>query len=216
MAIQNESIIYSLKIDAPGADGMYIRVSSYDINMIYQFINTHLTPEAIDYIKAYDGLYIPSEVTDDLEDNMLRIYYFKDNSNKNTYAIPSSKAIIEEVATIISSALSNVETFGSIIMDKNIPILKVLSELINDLNLGFVLEEQLCDMSEEDRDQAYQYKISQSSQSSEQYDFDDGVIFNEMASIIDGITDDKIMPFTIKGYVSGFTQLLYDPRKVSD
>lgn len=213
MAVSNEEVVYSLKVDAPGADNKYIRVTSYDINMIYQFINTHLTPEAVDYIEVYDGLYIPSEITDGLDDNLLRVYYFRDNSNKNTYAIPSSKAIIEEVATIVSSTLSNVETFGNIIMNDSLPIINVLSELINSLNLGFVLEQQICDASESDRDEEYQYKINKCKQS-EQYDFDDGVIFNEMEAILSSLSEDKIMPFTIKGYVSGFTQLLYDPRKI--
>ena len=117
MEISNEDVIYSLKIDAPGADDKYIRVSSTDINMIHKFIDTHLTPEAVDYIEVYDGLYIPSEITDYLDDNKLRMYYFRDNSNTNTYAIPSSKSIVEEVATIVSSTLSEHETFGNVIMN---------------------------------------------------------------------------------------------------
>lgn len=212
MEISNEDVIYSLKVDAPGADDKFIRVSSFDIDMIYKFIDTHLTPEAIDYIEVYDGLYIPSEITDYLDDDKLRMYYFRDNSDKNTYAIPSSKAIVEEVATIVSSTLSEHETFGTVIMNKSIPIVKVLSELINDLTFGFVLEEQTCDMSEDDRDEQYQYRVNKCSQDTDTYDFDDGVIFNEMEAVLSDITDDKIMPFTIKGYVSGFTQLLYDPR----
>jgi len=212
MEISNEDVIYSLKVDAPGADDKFIRVSSFDIDMIYKFINTHLTPEAVDYIEVYDGLYIPSEITDYLDDDKLRMYYFRDNSDKNTYAIPSSRAIVEEVATIVSSTLSEHETFGNVIMNKSIPIIKVLSELINDLTFGFVLEEQTCDMSEDDRDEQYQYRVNKCIQENDTYDFDDGVIFNEMEAVLNDITDDKIMPFTIKGYVSGFTQLLYDPR----
>ena len=212
MEISNEDVIYSLKIDAPGADDRYIRVSSTDINMIHKFIDTHLTPDAVEYIEVYDGLYIPSEITDYLDDNRLRMYYFRDNSNTHTYAIPSSRSIVEEVATIVSSTLSEHETFGNVIMNKSIPIIKVLSELINDLSFGFVLEEQTCDMSEDDRDEQYQYRVNKCSQENDTYDFDDGVIFNEMEAVLNDITDDKIMPFTIKGYVSGFTQLLYDPR----
>ena len=212
MEVSNEDIIYSLKIDAPGADDRYIRVSSTDINMIHKFIDTHLTPDAVEYIEVYDGLYIPSEITDYLDDNKLRMYYFRDNSNTHTYAIPSSRSIVEEVATIVSSTLSEHETFGNVIMNKSIPIIKVLSELINDLSFGFVLEEQTCDMSEDDRDEQYQYRVNKCSQENDTYDFDDGVIFNEMEAVLNDITDDKIMPFTIKGYVSGFTQLLYDPR----
>lgn len=212
MEVSNEDVIYSLKIDAPGADDKHIRVSSTDISMIHKFINTHLTPEAVDYIEVYDGLYIPSEITDYLDDNKLRMYYFRDNSNTHTYAIPSSRSIVEEVATIVSSTLSEHETFGNVIMNKSIPIIKVLSELINDLSFGFILEEQTCDMSEDDRDEQYQYRVNKCSQENDTYDFDDGVIFNEMEAVLSDITDDKIMPFTIKGYVSGFTQLLYDPR----
>ena len=117
------------------------------------------------------------------------------------------------------------ETFGNVIMNKSIPIIKVLSELINDLNFGFILEEQTCDMGEDDRDEQYQYRVNKCSQENDTYDFDDGVIFNEMEAVLSDITDDKIMPFTIKGYiikikgldskdesgkkVKGTTQLIY-------
>lgn len=231
MEIQEPELIHVLTFNTPGHENSTITVTSPHIAMIQKFVNTHLTHDAMDYVKTYDIEHVPDKISDRMDETDLKYWILSDNETNNNYSIPSSQQLIEIIATIICSVLSDISLFGDIISLTEFPIFRALNDLIDDLEFGTVLDNQLRNGADDNTDKLY-YQIHKHfnfgdapydpSDEADGDDIwrddppapDDAEIYDHMQSELKKITDKEPLPFTIKGYVSAFTSLLFKPSEV--
>ena len=150
---------------------------------------------------------------------MLEPFLLKSNYSPKQYTIMSNEHMIYECANEIASIMSNSLIFGSTIIRDDIPIMKVISKLIYDLDHVYVLDHTLCDPETHkpysdaydqytkcgypnvDYDQAWMKLYG------EPASYDDSALIE---SIVNSVGRGFPLPFTLEMYVSYFAGLLTD------
>lgn len=217
MEIPEVEFIHALTFSAPGYENKEITVTSPYLPILHKFISTHLNSDAIDFIKSYHIDNLPAEITDNMDETDLIYYKLKSNKTRKSYLIPSSNEIIEECGTLICNEISSCTEFGCVITMTDLPIMYAITKLISTFELGYIKDTQIVnDDLIKSKEEAME--LGGSVRSYEGYficddALDDSHIYDTMQSRLKKSKSDEI-PFTMEGYVSAFTQLLYDPREI--
>ena len=149
---------------------------------------------------------------------MLRPYIIKSNSSDKEYKIMTTEHMVYECGEQIASMMSNLLIFGDAVIRDDLPIMKIISDLVYNLDHVYVLDHTLYDKSSK---QLYssaweQYtKVGYPEVSVENRltlqdtpaSYDDSAIYESFSNSI-GI--DFPLPFTLEMYVSYFASLLTD------
>lgn len=215
MELQPENVIHVLTFRTPGLGfNSVMYVCSPHIAIIEKFILLHLTEDAKNNVETYAPQDLPDEIMKNIHDYMLKYHKFKENGSDETFIVPTNRKILEECASNVCSDLSVACEFGDIITQTDIPIMDVLSELIGSLDYAVVLDVQKVNNDTDDsldHTDVFKQKIY-NIYGKTPGEFDDFYIYDTlMTDSLDGEYD--ITPFTVSGYVTGFTQLLFDPRE---
>jgi hypothetical protein len=210
-------LIYTFTFNTPGYNTKHLTVTTPHYAMICKFINMHFDQDAMDCIIAKPFDELPDEIVENLDHTDLQYYVIGDNSSKTKYTIPASLELLEIIGTVICAELSTVEVFGdAITRTEQLPIMKALCELIEELELGNVLDAELKNIDEANAYVIYnkinRFEFPDDDGKFEDDDsYDDSVIYSQMRSGIMSIKNKEPLPFTIRGYVSAFSSLLVNP-----
>lgn len=216
MEIINESdTLYRFRFKSPGmSDKLAHFVITDDLNKMRMFLIQHnfdLSKAIIENAprKEHDGDGI----------FMLEEYILKSNYSDKIYKIMSNEKIIYDCAQAVGSIMSNSLVFGADVIRDDLPIMKAISELVNQLDHVYVLDHTLCDANGNPYSSAYDqytktgfpnpdtYCTDKLTMTKEPSEYDDNEIYN---SISNNVGKGFPLPFTIEMYVSYFAELLTD------
>lgn len=149
------------------------------------------------------------------EEFMLEPFILKSNYSDKMYTIMSTEHMIYECANEVASIMSQSSIFGPSIIREDVPIMKVISELIQELDYTYVLDHTVCDSETGvPYSSAYeQYtKVGYPSPdawllSNEPATYDDSALYE---AIIAAVGRGYPLPFTLEMYVSYFAGILTD------
>ena len=151
------------------------------------------------------------------DEYMLEPFILKSNYSPKEYKIMSTEHMIYECGNRVAAKMSSSLIFGQTIVRDDVPLMKLISELIYKLDHVYVLDHTLCDpKTKKPYSDAYEqytkcgyykympdaYKLE-----NEPPTYDDAAIYE---SIEYSITRDHPLPFTLEMYVSYFAELLTD------
>lgn len=217
MEIPEIEFMHALTFSAPGYENKEITVTSPYLPVLHKFISTHLNSDAMDFIKSYHIDNIPPEITDNMDETDLIYYTLKSNKTRKSYLIPSSNEIIEECGKLICNEISSCAEFGCVITMTDLPIMDVITKLIATFELGYIKDTQIVD-DDLIKSKEEAIELHGAVRTYEGYficddALDDSYIYEAMQARLRKSKPDEL-PFTMEGYVSAFTQLLYDPREI--
>lgn len=207
--------LFRFRFKAPGmSDNMSYFVLTDDIEKMRLFMKQHNfdpTLSCIDCVMLKDH--------EEDSEYMLEPFLLKSNCSSKIYTVMSNEHMIYECANEAASIMSSSSILGSTIIKGDIPIMKVISELVNELDHTYVLDHTLCDSDTgKPYSSAYEqytkvgYPVVEYSKAwltlyQEPAAYDDSALYE---SITGCVNKDYPMPFTLEMYVSYFAGLLTD------
>lgn len=203
--------LFRFRFKSPGAsDDMTYFVLTDDIEKMRLFLKQH----NFDPMASFVDCVMLKDHEDDSE-FMLEPFILKSNYSTKTYTIMSNEHMIYECANEVASILSQSLIFGSAIIREDVPIMKVISELINDLDYTYVLDHTVCDPStgKPFSSACEQYTkvgfpiANHSNAWCEPASYDDSALYEAITS---AVGKEYPLPFTLEMYVSYFVGLLTD------
>lgn len=148
---------------------------------------------------------------------MLEPFILKSNYSPKEYTIMSNEHMIYDCANEVASIMSGSLIFGPSIIRDDLPIMKVISELVNELDYTYVLDHTLCDVSGNPYSSAYEQftKVGYPSVEfanklsliDDPASYDDSAIYEAITA---AVGKGYPLPFTLEMYVSYFAGLLTD------
>lgn len=178
---------------------MHNPVYSFNFDDIVLFINQHKfdEKECQDYIKIKP---YSDEIAFKDEDKMLKLFKFKSNNSNEIFSVMTTEYILEKCVINTGEVLMNAEWFGSLITNENIPIFKIINDMIENDGLPYSL---IMDYQQIPDDQTEVYDTD--------YNYD--MIKEELCkSLVKtfGLSDPSsvVQEITIEGYISGFASLI--------
>ena len=194
-------------------DKMAHYVLTDDMNKMYAFLRQHnfdLSRTDIDIITLREN-----EVCDE---HMLEQYMLKSNYSDQIYRIYTTEVFVCDCSQYVSSILSSSLVFNSEeIIRADVPLMTLISEMINDLDHTYILDHTVCDYDGKPYSSNYERYTKVGFPNSEAFDkaylhddetcYDDSGIYESMAAHISKYAP---LPFTLEGYISFFTSMLTD------
>ena len=203
-------LLYRFRFQSPGmSDNLFHFVLTDDIEKMKMFLTQHNfqdTNPVVDYVKKDEH--------DDETEFMLRPFMLKSNSSDKIFHIMSTEHMMHECGNEIASRMSSALVFGPTIIREDVPIMKVISELINALDQTYVLDYTLCDPATgKPFSSAYEQYVKTGYRTTP-YDYltlteasyDDSALYETLTRI----SYDNPQPFTLEMYISYFAGLLTD------
>lgn len=212
MEVEN-TFWYRFRFKCKGmSDNMAHYVLSHNLEDIRLFLTQHAFNNKDTFIDI-----IPVDEKDDEREYELKPFMMKSNYSDKVFNVMSTTHFVEQCAESCADIISLNLIFNCPhIIDTTIPIMKVISKLIDDLDHTYVLDHTICD-PETGRpysSEAEKYtKCGYVSASKYMYTADDDEVSYDDTAIYDSLTNinrDYPMPFTIEMYVSYFANLLTD------
>lgn len=207
--------LFRFRFKSPGmSDNMSYFVLTDDIEKMKMFLKQHNFEQSSPFV---DCVMLKDHEGD--TEFMLEPFILKSNYSTKTYTIMSTEHMIYECANEVSSIMSQSLIFGPTIIREDVPIMKVISELINDLDYTYVMDHTVCDSSTgKPFSSAYEqytkvgfpvvnHENAWLELSHEAASYDDSGIYE---SITSAVGRGYPLPFTLEMYVSYFAGLLTD------
>lgn len=118
-----------------------ISVYSFDLAEIILFINQHsfVYEDCKNFIQEIE---FTEQIEKRFEENKLRLYVFKSNSSNDEISIMTTEFIMEKCITNIGEKLTNACWFGSLILNKQHPLLPILNDMIEELPFVSIMDYQ--------------------------------------------------------------------------
>lgn len=206
--------LFRFRFKSPGmSDNMSYFVLTDDVEKMKLFLKQHNFDPFNSYVE-------PVMLKDHEGDSefMLEPFILKSNYSPKWYTIMSNEHMIYECANQAASIMSNSLILGPNIIREDIPIMKVISELINELDHVYVLDHTVCDAATgKPFSSAYeQYTkvgypcveyANTLSLTDEPAAYDDSALYE---SITHSVGRGYPLPFTLEMYISYFAELLTD------
>lgn len=202
---------YRFRFKSPGmSDNMAHYVLTKNPNDMKLFLTQH----KFDDINTFIDVVMP---TDDDAEFHLEPFKMKSNYSDKIFTIMTTEHFVLDCANACADMMSTGLIFNCPhIIDDNIPIMKVISELINKLDHVYILDHTICD-PETGEPYSSEYdkytKCGFASASKYAYTADDDEVCYDDTSIYESLTNinkDFVLPFTVEMYVSYFANLLTD------
>lgn len=207
--------LFRFRFKSPGmSDNMAYVVLTDDIEKMRLFLKQH----NFDPLTSFVDCVMLKDHEDDTE-YMLEPYMLKSNYSTKTYTIMSTEHMIYECANEVASLMSQSLIFGPTIIREDISIMKVISELIQELDYTYVLDHTVCDSSTgQPYSSAFEqytkvgypsaaYSTAWLNLSNEPAAYDDSALYE---SITAAVGRNQPLPFTLEMYVKYFAGLLTD------
>lgn len=207
--------LFRFRFKSPGAsDNMAYFVLTDDIEKMKLFLKQHNFDPVTSFV---DCVMLKDHESD--SEFMLEPFILKSNYSTKTYTIMSNEHMIYECANEVASIMSQSSIFGPTIIREDIPIMKVISELIQELDYTYVLDHTVCDSSTgKPYSSAYEqytkvgfpsveYSSAWLNLSHEPAAYDDSALYEAITS---AVGKGYPLPFTLEMYVSYFVGLLTD------
>lgn len=206
--------LFRFRFKSPGmSDNMSYFVLTDDVEKMRMFLKQH-------NFDPFKSVVEPVMLKDHEDDSefMLEPFILKSNYSPKWYTIMSNEHMIYECANQAASIMSNSLILGPNIIRDDIPIMKVISELINELDHTYVLDHTVCDAATgKPFSSAYeQYTkvgypsveyANTLSLTDEPAAYDDSALYE---SITVAVGRGYPLPFTLEMYISYFAELLTD------
>lgn len=206
--------LFRFRFKSPGmSDNMSYFVLTDDVEKMKLFLKQH-------NFDPFKSVVEPVMLKDHEDDSefMLEPFILKSNYSPKWYTIMSNEHMIYECANQAASIMSNSLILGPNIIRDDIPIMKVISELINELDHTYVLDHTVCDSATgKPFSSAYeQYTkvgypnveyANTLSLTDEPAAYDDSALYE---SITAAVGKGYPLPFTLEMYISYFAELLTD------
>lgn len=206
--------LFRFRFKSPGmSDNMSYFVLTDDVEKMRMFLKQH-------NFDPFKSVVEPVMLKDHEDDSefMLEPFILKSNYSPKWYTIMSNEHMIYECANQAASIMSNSLILGPNIIRDDIPIMKVISELINELDHTYVLDHTVCDSATgKPFSSAYeQYTkvgypnveyANTLSLTDEPAAYDDSALYE---SITAAVGRGYPLPFTLEMYISYFAELLTD------
>lgn len=206
--------LFRFRFKSPGmSDNMSHFVLTDDVEKMRLFLKQH-------NFDPFKSVVEPVMLKDHEDDSefMLEPFILKSNYSPKWYTIMSNEHMIYECANQAASIMSNSLILGPNIIRDDIPIMKVISELINELDHTYVLDHTVCDSATgKPFSSAYeQYTkvgypnveyANTLSLTDEPAAYDDSALYE---SITAAVGRGYPLPFTLEMYISYFAELLTD------
>ena len=207
--------LFRFRFKAPSmSDDLAYYVLTDDIEKMKLFLKQHNFNPLTSVIDC-----VMLEDCKDDDEYMLEPYTLKSNYSQKEYVIMSNEHMIYECAREMEKIMYDSLIFGSTIIRDDVPIMQVISKLINDLEHVHVLDYTLCDPeTHEPYSDAYDqytkcgfpnvdYNEAWLKLYGEPPAYDDSAMIE---SITYSIARESPLPFTLEMYVSYFVGLLTD------
>lgn len=217
MELSDDTLVYYLEFRAPGSSAGVrntICVMSNFKHLVEKFIDIHLEPEALLCINECFIHELPTDLEETINDNLLTYVKFKNNGSNTTYMVPTTMTILKEIEYYVCSEISSACELGDIMeLTNDIPIIKILSTLIENLDFAIVKDLQILEVTDIET-VSYRDNNGIKIRNNGDGGYDDDTI-HEMMSIglRDAIDNNRVMPFSLKAYTENFTLLLFHPRE---
>lgn len=205
--------LFRFRFKSPGmSDNMSYFVLTDDIEKMKLFLKQHnFNPE----LANIDCVMLKDHEGDG--EFMLEPFIIKSNYSPKEYTIMSNEHMIYECANEVASIMSSSLVFGPSIIRDDLPIMKVISELVNELDHTYILDHTTCDEAGKPYSSAYEQftKVgypaveyaNRLSLKDDPAGYDDSALYESIsASVGKGYP----LPFTLEMYVSYFAGLLTD------
>ena len=194
-------------------DKMAHYVVTDDINKMYKFLKQH----NFDISIADIDMIIPREY-EIFDEHMLVEYMLKSNYSDQIYRIYTTEVFVCDCSQYVSSILSSSLVFNSEqIIRSDVPLMELISGMIQDLDHVYVLDHTVCDYDGKPYSSNYERYTKVGFPNSKSFDkmymhddetvYDDSGIYESMGSHISTYSP---LPFTLEAYISFFTSLLTD------
>lgn len=150
---------------------------------------------------------------------MLEYFIMRSNYSDQVFKIMSTEHMIYDCGRYVADIMSSALVFGPEIIREDVPIMRVISELVNELDHVYIMDHTLTDPeTHEPFSSNYERytKIGYPTMSSmceldkyyhEDCSYDDSGLYD---SLLGSITKGYLLPFTVEAYVSYFASLLTD------
>lgn len=151
----------------------------------------------------------------------LRPYKIKSNKDNQILTLISTQDLMTDVLESTCIELGATESFGSAITRMDIEVIKMVNELIMDLEYGLIFEYAEMDPITDD-DVDYGNLPERMSELFRYQKGTIGVAYSKMYErFVEADKDDTLLPFTLEAYVSEFRELVFmegynDERKTID
>lgn len=175
--------------------------NEHDMNM---FIKQHcLTPNNVTIVN------VDSE--NDVAFNIIKEFKFKSNQNNQLFTIYTTDSLVNQAATIVAEKLSDATLFGPPIERQDIELMRMIDELVHDLDYVFILDFNLMNDDDEYIYSDWEKHVkclgnpTDYVYGGEQFD---SYIFDRL---LDDVSNtESIMPITLEAYVNNFVDILTD------
>lgn len=206
--------LFRFRFKSPGmSDNMCYYVLTDDVEKMKMFLLQHGFNQAdinVDVVWMKDH--------EDDGEYMLEPFMLKSNYSNKVYRIMSTEHLMNECANSVASIMSSSLVFGQWVIKNDIPIMQVISELVDQLDHTYVLDHTICDpetgkpySSQYEKytkcgfpdpdtyNNAYMYE-------GEPAAYDDSALYESLTNI----NRDHPLTFTLEAYISYFAELLTD------
>lgn len=197
--MNDTNIIYHFKFNAVDKRTM-MSVYSFERDNVLLFMTQH----GFDIDKNLDNIFIEEydySNNQRYDDRFLKIVKLRSNNNKDTiYNIMTTDELLSSCAVKIGEELTDKSFFGNLLTFEKFPIFRIISELIEKIKYGVIMDYQII----HDNDEYQNDDIKEPDY--DRYIIIDKLLDNALKTF--GTSIDVVLDISIEGYVANFISII--------